>query len=93
MSKPVKRVDVSQLTPEQRTALGQFIRDAKTVAPQVEQMKQAAETIYANWLRSPTWNVVEADPPDGERPAESWDIGAPQINRLPDNYFERLEET
>jgi hypothetical protein len=81
----VKRVDVSKLSPDQRAALGQFIRDAQTVAPQFAEMKRNAQTIFEQWLRCPQWYANEGPPP-GERPTESWS-GAPEVNYV--ESFER----
>lgn len=82
--KPVKRVDVSKLTPEQRQALGQFIRDCKQAAPHMAEMKQAAQTIYEGLLRSKEWDILEG--PTDETPKESlWHV-KPEIN-----YVDHIE--
>lgn len=87
MTKPVKRVDLSKLSPEQRAALGQFLRDSKRAAPQVEEMRQTAQQVFAHLLKTPEWQLAEAEPPQGERPQESlWHVGAPEVN-----YVDHIE--
>jgi len=84
MSKPVKRVDVSKLTPEQRQALGQFIRDCKQAEPHLQEMREAARTIHQGLLQSRRWDVGEA--PHDQPPDQSlWHV-KPQIN-----YVDHIE--
>jgi hypothetical protein len=84
MTKPVKRVDVSKLTPEQQAALGQFIRDCKAAQPHVQEMQDAAKALYVQWLRSPQWSSVEG-PRDGEVKQSVWHV-KPEIN-----YVDHIE--
>lgn len=90
MKKPVKRVDLSQFTPEQKSALIAVIKNAKACGPQVQEVQDTAIALYRELLRSPTWQVWEAPPPDGEQPGEGWHV-APTLNYLPDNYFNNSE--
>jgi hypothetical protein len=78
VSKPIKRVDLSKLTPDQRAALAQFAKDAQSVAPQWEDMQRAARTVFEKWLRSPQFHANEG-PLSQELPDQSW-TGAPEIN-------------
>jgi hypothetical protein len=84
MTKPVKRVDVSKLTADQREALGQLIRDCKQAAPQMEQMQQAAKTFYEQLVCAPQWSVAEG--PRDETPDQSlWHV-KPEVN-----YVDHIE--
>jgi cell division protein FtsN len=87
MTKPVKRVDVSKLTSEQRQALAQFIRDCNQAAPHIEEMKQTAQTIYQEWLRSPQWRIVEGQR-EGEIKQSLWHV-KPEINYV--DHIEGIE--
>jgi hypothetical protein len=82
--KPVKRVDVSKLTAEQRQALGQFIRDCKAAAPHMAEMQKAAYTIYQGLMRSPEWSIAEG-PRDGDVKQSLWHV-KPEIN-----YVDHIE--
>ena len=85
MDKPVKRVDLSKLNPEQRQALGQFYQDCQTAASQVGEMQQAAQRIFREWLKTPQWTANEGQKPD-EPPAEDlWHV-KPEIN-----YVDHIE--
>lgn len=85
MTKPVKHVDLSKLTPEQREALGSFYRDCKQAAPHMKEMQHAAQIIFAEWLRSPQWQIVEGQR-DGEAPIQDlWHV-KPEIN-----YVDHIE--
>jgi hypothetical protein len=84
MTKPIKRVDLSKLTPEQRQALGSFYRDCKAVAPQMAEMQDAAKTFYEQLVRAPQWSVAEG--PRDEDPDQSlWHV-KPEIN-----YVDHIE--
>jgi hypothetical protein len=81
MNKPIKLVDLSPLTDEQRAALSQLVKDANKAAPQIIAAGETALAVWQQWLRSPAWSIVESPPPDeDQRPREGWDIGAPQVN-------------
>lgn len=79
VTKPVKRVDLSALTPEQRSALVATIKNVKAAAPQVDEIQQTALKVLQHLLATPTWSIRESPPPQGGRPQEGWDIGAPII--------------
>jgi hypothetical protein len=84
MTKPVKRVDVSKLNPEQLAALGQLIRDCQAVAPQMAEMQEAAKTFYEGLVRAPQWTAAEG--PHDEEPDQSlWHV-KPEIN-----YVDHIE--
>lgn len=85
MSKPIKRIDVSKLTAEQRAALGQLIRDAKTVAPQMAEFQKNARTIFEQFVRSPQWTLRDGPQPEGEVPDQNWHA-KPQIR-----YVDEIE--
>jgi len=78
--KPVKRVDVSMLNPEQRRALSQFIRDCNKAAPYVQEMQQAAQTIFDGLVRSKEWVIA-----DGDVKQDLWHV-KPEIN-----YVDHIE--
>jgi hypothetical protein len=80
MTKPVKRVDVSMLTADERAALAQLIRDAKTAAPDIKAMQDTAQAVFAQWLKSTQWGVTEGEPED------PWRVGAPAVN-----YVDHIE--
>ena len=78
MTKPVKRIDLSRFTPEQRAALIQFLKDLKAAGPQIAETKQVARALLLELLRSPVWGITDTEPPEGgER--TMWHVGAPQI--------------
>jgi hypothetical protein len=84
MTKPVKRVDVSKLNPEQLAALGQLIRDCQAVAPQMAEMQEAAKTFYQQLVCAPQWSAAEGPRP--EDPDQSlWHV-KPEIN-----YVDHIE--
>lgn len=84
MTKPVKRVDVSKLTADQREALGQLIRDCKQAAPQMAEMQQAAKTFYEQLVHAPKWSAAEG--PREEIPDQSlWHV-KPEVN-----YVDHIE--
>lgn len=83
-SKPVKRVDVSKLNTDQRQALAQFIRDCNQAAPHVQEMQQAAQTIFEGLVRSQEWGVREG-PRDGDVKQDLWHV-KPEIN-----YVDHIE--
>jgi hypothetical protein len=82
----VKRVDVSKLSVEQRAALGQFIRDAKSAEPYIREVQDTAQEVFQAWLRSAQWSIVEGDNPEDAKPSKLWNIGAPQVN-----YVDHIE--
>jgi hypothetical protein len=84
--KPVKRVDLSKLNPEQRAALIQWIKDVKALEPVIKQAREEAQTIFAETVKAPQWRIAEA-PCDGEKPQqELWHVGAPEVN-----YVDHIE--
>jgi hypothetical protein len=84
MTKPVKRVDLSKLTPEQRAAFTQLYRDAQSVAPQMGEFQQMAQTLFTELLKAPKWSAAEGP---GDKPAqELWSIGSPEVN-----YVDHIE--
>jgi hypothetical protein len=85
MTKPVKRVDLSKLNPEQRAALIQWIKDIKTLEPVIKEVREDAQTIFAQTVKAPELRVAEA-PLDGDRPQELWHVGAPEVN-----YVDHIE--
>jgi hypothetical protein len=76
---PIKRVDLSKLTPEQQAAFIQFAKDCRAAAPHVEEMKRAAQQMFVEMVRAPQWRLQQAD---GEQPEqqELWRQGAPEVN-------------
>ena len=92
MSKPVKRVDLSKLSPEQRAALIQFVRDAKTVAPQMDEIRDTARAMFAQIVKAPKLGIAEAEPPGATRPPQDlWHVGAPEVNYV--DHIERPDQT
>lgn len=85
MAKPIKRVDLSKLTPEQREAVGSFYRDCQEAAPHMKQMQDTAQQIFKAWLASPQWTVKEGEPPEQPPPQDLWSV-KPQIN-----YVDHIE--
>lgn len=85
MTKPVKRIDLSKLTPEQREALGSFYRDCQQAAPQMAQMQQAAREVYKKWISAPTWEAVEGEKPERPLSQDLWHV-KPEIN-----YVDHIE--
>lgn len=73
-----KTVDLSKLSPEQREAFIQFYRDARKAAPQVKQTQSDAQTLFREWMRSPTWQAAEGQAPQ-DVPDQTWSV-KPQIN-------------
>lgn len=91
MAKPIKRVDLSKLTPQQRAAFIQLYKDAQTVSPQMGEMQQMAQTLFGELLKAPQWGVAEG-PIDGERPRQDlWSIGSPEVNYV--DHIEREQDT
>ncbi|HWV45965.1 MAG TPA: hypothetical protein VN039_08105 [Nitrospira sp.] len=84
MTKDIKRVDLSKLTPEQKQAVAQFYRDCKQAAPHVKQMQDTMHTLFQAWLQSPQWTVHEGTKPDGAH-QDVWHV-KPEIN-----YVDRIE--
>jgi hypothetical protein len=81
--KPVKRVDVSKLTPDERAALSQLVRDAKAAGPDIKALRDTAKTVFSQWLKSPRWGIAEGE---GEQPQDLWHVGAPTVN-----YVDHIE--
>jgi hypothetical protein len=82
--KPVKRVDLSALTTEQRAAFTQFYRDCQAAAPEMLGMQDAAQKLFTQWVRAPKWQPVEGETPD--RPDQGlWHV-KPEIN-----YVDHIE--
>lgn len=86
MSKPVKRVDISKLSDEQRAALGQFIRDAKSAEPYLRELRETAQDVFKQWMHSPQWSIVDGERPDDAAPQQTWSIGAPKVT-----YVDHIE--
>lgn len=84
--KPVKRVDTSKLTIEQRAALSQFIRDMKRAEPEINEMRRVAQEVFKRWVDSPTWSIVDGTKPEGDAPPEGWNVGAPKVT-----YVDHIE--
>lgn len=87
MSKPIKRVDMSKLNPQQRAAVIQFVKDCQQAAPQVEEMQQTAQAVFAHWLRAPQWHIAEGENP---QPQDLWHVGAPEVNYV--DHIERPDK-
>jgi hypothetical protein len=91
LARPLKRVDLSKLTPEQRAAFIQFAKDCRTAAPHVEEMKRAAQAMFVEMVRAPRWRLHEAD----DKPAdvdELWKQGAPEVNFVDHIETERFSD-
>lgn len=84
-NKPVKRVDLSKLTPEQREALGSFYRDCQAAAPHVAEMQRTAQHVFQAWLRSPQWQANEGQKPEDAPGQDLWRV-KPEIN-----YVDHIE--
>lgn len=84
MAKPVKRVDLSKLSKEQRQAVVQFYKDCQQAAPHVKEMQDAARKVYEAWLQSPQWTAREGQKPD-QVPNQMWSV-KPEIN-----YVDHIE--
>ena len=82
MTKPVKRIDLSRFTPEQRAALIQFVKDVKAAGPQMAEAKQVARELLLKLLTSPVWHITEGNPPEGAERA-MWHVGAPIVDERP----------
>jgi len=81
--KPVKRVDLSKLTPDERAAFVQLVRDAQAAAPHMKEVQDTARTVFAQWLKSPKWGVAEGEE---KQPQDLWHVGAPAVN-----YVDHIE--
>jgi hypothetical protein len=90
VSKPVKRVDLSKLNPEQRAAVIQFAKDCAQAAPQVQEIQQTAAAVFREWLRSPQWGISEGEPPQAQPQQNLWHVGAPQVNYV--DHIERASD-
>lgn len=91
MSKPIKRVDLSKLDPQQRAAFLQFVRDCKQAAPHVEEMQKTAQQVFAHWLRAPQWHIAEGQHAGAPPKQNPWHVGAPQVNYV--DHIERPDKT
>lgn len=91
MSKPIKRVDLSKLNSEQRAAFIQFAKDCKQAAPNVTEMQQTAQAVFAHWLKSPEWHIAEGENPGSKPPQDLWHVGAPKVNYV--DHIERPDKT
>jgi hypothetical protein len=89
MPKPIKRVDLSKLTPEQRDAFIQFVKDCRAAAPQIEEFKQTMQQVFVEMVRAPRWSLHDAEgaPPPGLD--ELWHVGAPVVNYVDHIDIER----
>lgn len=85
MSKPVKHVDLSKLTDDQRRAVATFYRDCKRAAPHMKEMQETARKVFAAWLASPQWTANEGQKPEQAPVQDLWHV-KPEIN-----YVDHIE--
>lgn len=85
MTKPVKRVDLSLLTDEQREAVATFYRDCRQAAPHMKEMQETAQKIFQAWLSSPQWHANEGQKPEQPPTQDLWSV-KPEIN-----YVDHIE--
>lgn len=83
--KPVKRVDLSKLTPAQREALAQFYKDCRAAAPHMKEMQDTARKVFNAWLAAPEWHMNEGHKPEQPPPADPWSV-KPEVN-----YVDHIE--
>jgi hypothetical protein len=82
--KPVKRVDLSKLSPEQKQAVAKFYKDCQTASPHVKEMQDAAQKVFQAWLQAPEWVANEGPKPE-QVPNQMWSV-KPEIN-----YVDHIE--
>ena len=75
---PGERVRV---TPEQDAALQKWVRDFRTVAPQIAKAAAIEQRLFQEMLDAPTWQIAETPQPDHitEQP-EPWTVGHAKVN-------------
>lgn len=86
MNKPIKKVELSKLNSEQRTAFLQFVKDCQEAAPHVREMQETAQFVFDAWIRSPQWAISEGEPPESAPQQSLWHVGAPKVN-----YVDKIE--
>jgi hypothetical protein len=90
MGKPVKRVDLSKLTAEQRAAFIEFATVANSVAGQRNEMMETAQAIFAGLVTAPQWGITEGARPGQQQPQHMWSVGHPQVNYV--DHIERATD-
>jgi hypothetical protein len=76
---PVKRVDLSKLSPDQRAAFVKFYRDCRSFAGTRDEIAQTAHAVFQEFVKAPRWGISEGPTP-GDQPQKLWHVGSPEVN-------------
>lgn len=74
------RLNIDDLSMEQRKALAKVQRDMQAAMPKMIEMGRAAQRTFEELTTAPTWHISETPRPEKVSEPKLWTVGHAQVN-------------